>query len=887
MDSSKSPDQRATALLAASTLDQELRWLDEQAANNPATTTFSGVTYPVQVPCTPVIQYTDGPQAISGGGTGITAFPSQIGLTATWDPTLSRQKGQAQGYEAFHKHRNVLLGPGVASGRTPQNGRNSEYMGEDPVLAGTLAGAMIRGVQEDNPNEPVEASLKHYVGNEQETSRQTSSSNMDERTLVETYLLPFEIAVKQGQPHSIMCSFNQINGVWACENPTILREYLKTTVGFKGWVVTDFGSQHSTAASLVGGLDQELNRPRFYTPTLLKSALTAGQITQAHIDAAAFRVVRAHIAAGLFDHPLPAAAEANVSTPTNQAVARQVAQAGSVLLKNQGGILPLSGSGKTIAVIGPTASNTATSGISAASVCAYTAPSVPCTPVAPLTGITTRAAQDGNTVVFNNGSDTAAAATTAAGADVAIVFGYYREGEGSDRASLNLDGNGNTLISAVAAANSNTIVVLQTGGPVLMPWIDQVKGVLEVWYAGQEMGNAIPALLWGDVNPSGKLPQTFPKSAADLPAAGSAAQFPGIVDSAGIRQVSYSEGMKVGYRWFDSQNIEPLFPFGYGLSYTTFDYSGLSLHRNTDGTVDVSFTIKNAGSRAGAEVGQVYVDFPSAAGEPSKLLKGYQKVSLQPGQSQQVSLKLDRRAFSYWDTASHSWKIADGVYQIMAGASSRDIRLTDSVWQEFTPPTIDLVAPAEASTQAAGAPGNYPLNSTQNASFTCADTQSGVASCVGTTANGAPFDTSAVGFHSYTVQAADVAGNTASVTHRYNVYWPGWSNFYQPIDNGNVLNVAKAGSGIPIKFSLGGDYGLGIFAAGYPQSMVMKCDSKEPTDVIEETVTAGNSSLTYDPLSGLYTYVWKTDKTWANSCRMLTVKLIDNTVHTAQFQFTK
>jgi len=248
-------------------------------------------------------------------------------------------------------------------------------------------------------------------------------------------------------------------------------------------------------------------------------------------------------------------------------------------------------------------------------------------------------------------------------------------------------------------------------------------------------------------------------------------------------------------------------------------------------------------------------------------------------------LTLDPRASSYWNTTTHNWKIEEGIYQMMVGASSRGIRLTGSVWQEWTPPTIDLVAPAEAVTQVAGASGNYPLNSIQNASYTCSDSQSGVATCSGTTANGTPFDTSTVGFHSFTVNAVDVAGNATSVTHQYNVYWPGWSNFYQPIDNGNVLNVATAGSAIPVKFSLGGNYGLGIFADNYPQSQVIACDSREPTDDIEQTVTAGGSSLTYDPVANQYIYVWKTGKTWKGTCRLLVVKLIDNTVHTAQFKF--
>ncbi len=346
----------------------------------------------------------------------------------------------------------------------PLLGRNSEYMGEDPLLAGVMAGAMVRGVQEDNPNEPVESVIKHYVANEQELDRNNSSSNIDERTMHEIYALPFEIAIKEGDPRGVMCAYNQVNSVWSCENGGILNGILKDDIGFRGWVVSDFGAVHSTVPSLLGGLDQELNRPVYYKPISLTTALASGAISMTHIDEAAFRVVRAHIATGLFDHPLPPAAEAIVSTPENQAVGLQVALEGSVLLKNQGGILPLGGQGKTIAVIGPTASITPTGGVSAASVCAYTNPSVPCTPIAPLDAITARAAQDGNTVVFNNGSVLTAAATTAASADVAIVFGYYRGGEGNDLPSLSLAPQTNTSLFSPAAAGDTNIKIGSVGG---------------------------------------------------------------------------------------------------------------------------------------------------------------------------------------------------------------------------------------------------------------------------------------------------------------------------------------------------------------------------------------------------------------------------------------
>jgi beta-glucosidase len=742
MDTTKSPEERARLLLDASTLDQKMRWLNEQAANNPTQTTFNAgggqtAVYPVQVPCTPVIQYTDGPAAISGGGTGVTAFPGQTALSATWDLALAQEKGLAHGAEAFGKHRNVVLGPGIASGRDPRSGRTSEYLGEDPLLAGLMAAAHVRGIQ-DNP--AVESVIKHYVANEQEIDRNRSSSNVDARTLREIYTLPFEIAIREGNPGGIMCAFNQVNHVYSCENAEILDQILRNEIGFEGWVVTDFGAIHSlnsTPPSLVAGLDQELNRPRFWSPVLLHAALDAGLIAEEQIDRAAFRVVRAHIANGLFDTPLPDAPADVVTTPEHQALARRIAEEGAVLLKNDG-ILPLGnpvgrdhdrnrcgdkrGPGCptpepiTIAVIGPTASNTPvevlntyggggfgppspTVNVSAASVCAYTAPSVPCTPVAPLDGITARAAQDGSTVLFNNGSDLVSAATTAADADVAIVFGYYRSGEFTDRPHLSLDHvslteTGDALIAAVAAANPNTVVVLQTGGPVLMPWLDNVKAVLEVWYAGEQMGPAIAALLWGDVNPSGKLPHTFPASETDLPTAGSPEQYPGLVDGSttrppgntSIRQVEYLEGLLVGYRWYDAQGIEPLFPFGFGQSYTTFEYSRLQVtptRVQSGREIRVKFRVTNTGPVTGTEIAQVYISLPAVSGEPPKRLVGWARVTLEPGERQNVTVTIDPNSsahpLSYWSTDADGWVTAPGTYTVVVGSSSHDLPLEDTV----------------------------------------------------------------------------------------------------------------------------------------------------------------------------------------------------------------
>lgn len=690
-DTSRTPDQRARLLLDASSLGQKLRWLDEHAATRPADTTFDGVTYPAQLPCTPAITYTDGPDGVRGS-TGVTAFPAPIAQAATWNDRLSRRKGKAEADEAFGKGKAVVLAPGLSSARTPLAGRNSEYLGEDPLLSGTLAAQTVRGLQEGNPRKPTLAVLKHYVANEQELDRTLSSSNIDERTLRQIYDLPFEIAVAGGRPGGVMCSYNQVNGVYACENP-LLKDVLKNTLGFGGFVVSDFGAVHSTAPSLDAGLDQELNRPIHYTPEKVVAALRAGAVGRRQVDEAAFRIVRAYIAAGLFDHPVPDEPADDVSTEANKAVSLALATQGSVLLKNERGVLPLRSATRKIAVIGPTASAAPTDGISARTVCASMfrgSPSVDCPePVAALDAIRERAARDGGTVTFADGKDIGAAAAAAAAADVAIVFGYYTEGEFADRPHLGLDGNGDALISAVARANPDTVVVLQTGSAVLMPWIDEVRGVLETWYAGDQQGTAVARLLWGDDNPSGKLPMTFPRAVADLPtrtpeqypgtfAGGGTTRPPG--DETSIRQVDYSEGLKVGYRWYDSQDIEPLYEFGHGLSYTGFRYSDLHVTRE-EGGHRVRFKIRNVGSRAGAETGQVYLTLPGGAGEPGKRLVGYARADLRPGRSKVVSLTIREDApnhpLSYWKP-SHGWTTPTGAYSVQVGASSRDLRLEAS-----------------------------------------------------------------------------------------------------------------------------------------------------------------------------------------------------------------
>ncbi|MDY0908818.1 beta-glucosidase family protein [Microbacterium sp. CFBP9034] len=698
MDTSKSADERADALLDASTQHQKYRWLVEQPANSPTQTTWSGgVVYPVQVDCTPTVIYSNGAEGAHNKA-GTTAWPGPIAIAASWNLALNEQKGAIHADEAFDNRSNVILGPGVASGRTPLSGRTAEYFGEDPLLSGLMGAANVRGIEDGgSPDKPVIANLKHYVANEQELDRNNSSSNMDERTFRQVYDLPYEIAIKESDPDSLMCSYNQINGVWACEND-ILTTSLRDKMGFDGYVMSDFGSVHSTGPSLMAGLDQELNRPIWFTPVRLDAALAAGEVTQERIDEAAFQVVRSYIKAGLFDHPLPATSTPVTATDESRTLARELAEQSAVLLKNEDGILPLEDGPLTVAVVGPTASKTPTNGISTVQACSaggFGARGVlNCDNVVdPLTSITERVEAAGGTVLYNNGADLASVAATAAQADVAIVFGYIRTGEFSDIPDIRLDSNGDALVEAVAAANDDTVVVLNSGTAVEMPWVDDVDAVFSNWFAGEQMGPALAGLLWGDVNPSGKLPMTFPKSVADTPTGTDPARYPGVFSngsttrpagSTEVRQVSYSEGLQVGYKWYDEQGIEPLFEFGHGLSYTEFEYSKLKVKTKVkNGAVEtrVTFFVENEGDRAGVEIPQVYLALPDAAAEPGKRLVGFERIELAAGEKQKVEVVIDstdsNQPYSIWDVNADAWTIVDGTYVVSVGSSSRDLPLTE------------------------------------------------------------------------------------------------------------------------------------------------------------------------------------------------------------------
>src|SRR3954471_16610405 len=684
MDAKKSPNERSQMLVKAMSIDDEIAMVHQSA---PIWSHYGAAGYVAGNPslCIPDLVLNDAGQGVGDQEVQTTAFPSGIAQASSWDRPLQRQLGRAIGNEAWHKGINVQLAPDVNIARFPMNGRNSEAFGEDPYLAGQTGAAWIRGIQDN----PVIADVKHYALNNHEVNRMTVSADADQRTIHEIYTPAFETAVKSGHVGSVMCSYNRINGPYACENGPMLNGILKNEFGFDGFVVSDWGGTHSTKPSALAGLDMEMGfEPGTYYTGPLKTAVQSGQVPKARLDDMVLRITRVMFRQGIFEHPTPAQPAAfgsNVETPEDVTLARKVSEAGTVLLKNSGNALPITGQNKRIAVIGQAANQTGAeqsynTGGSAHIPEAGPHPHV----VAPITGITQRASADGDLVTFSDGSSQADAVAAASAADIAVVFVGDGESEGVDRPDMTLSnakfctlagcnpygpGNQDDLIKSVAAANPNTVVVLTTGGPMQMPWLGQVRSVVQAWSPGQEEVNSIAALLFGDVNPSGKLPQTFPKSQADLPTK-TQSQYPGVNDSKGIPHAAYSEGLKVGYRWYDSQGIEPLFPFGFGLSYTTFSLGGLHV-KAAGGGANATFTVANTGSRAGAEVAQLYVGMPNDTGEPPKQLKGYSKGRLSPGQSQTVTLSLAERAFSYWGTGG--WTVATGCYRIMLGSSSRDI----------------------------------------------------------------------------------------------------------------------------------------------------------------------------------------------------------------------
>ncbi len=606
-----------------------------------------------------------------------TSLPAGIATAATWDTSLAYAGGAMIGNEARLSGFNVQLAGGVNLMRDPRNGRNFEYGGEDPLLAGLMVGNEIKGIQSNH----IISTVKHFAFNNQETNRNFIDARIDDAAARESDLLAFQMAIETGQPGSVMCSYNRINGDYACENNWLLNQVLKLDWGYNGYVMSDWGATHSTVPAANAGLDQQSGWPFDKSPYFkdaLGEAVDNGHVSEARFDDMAHRILRSMFANGLFDQPIDGDQSATIDYAGHAQVTQQDAEGGIVLLKNTG-ILPLARSARTILIVGGHADKGVLSGGGSSQVYPVGGLAVPDTypahfpgpiaydPSSPMQGI---AARTQAMVTYDDGSDPQVTASLAKKADVVIVFATRWEAESVDVTTLNLPDNQDALIDAVTAANTRTVVVLETGGPVAMPWLAKAGAVLEAWYPGTSGGEAIARVLTGEVDPSGHLPVTFAASLDQLPRPKLDGD-PAV--QGGHPHVDYDiEGAAVGYKWFDKKGFKPLFPFGYGLSYTTFAYDGLTAA--ADGpSVKVTFVLKNTGSMAGKAVAQVYVAPVAGGWEAPKRLGAFTKLDLAPSQSQSVSLDVDPRLLATFDSASKTWRIAAGDYKVMLGTSATDM----------------------------------------------------------------------------------------------------------------------------------------------------------------------------------------------------------------------
>ena len=705
MDKTLSPDQRADLVIPQMTLDEKISLLHgggwamligaiADPGAQPPTRSLGNAGFIPGIPRLgiPELQMADAAVGVTHGsvfGRYATALPSGVSEASSWDLSVAREYGALIGRELRAQGYTMSLGGGVNLAREPRNGRIFEYKGEDPILAGKLAGAEMKALQEQG----VLGDIKHYAMNDQENGRSYVNIKVDKRAMRESDLLAFEIGVKDSGAGAVMCSYNQVNGDYACENSYLLNEVLKKDFRFPGFVLSDWGATHSTSKAALAGLDMQMPENTYFGDAL-KKAVERGEVPTSRLNDMVHRILRSEFAVGLFDNPPKRKA---VDPVAGFEIAQHVAEQGTVLLKNANGQLPLDASSlQSIAILGSHADVGVLSGGGSAQVDAAGGSAVPPPPGAsgfalftqpvwhrssPLKAILAKVPKA--KVEYNGGTDAAAAANLAKASEIAIVFVNQHTSEGSDVPSLSLPQNQDALVSAVAAANPHTIVVLETGGPVTMPWIDNVSAVLEAWYPGIRGSEAIANILFGDVNPSGKLPLTFPKSEADLPRPKLARQpppspgdvkpaFPGAPwkENTSHFEVGYDEGPKVGYKWYDAEGKEPLFPFGHGLSYTTYAYSDVKVAPE-----QVTFTVKNTGARAGAETAQVYVTLPQTAGEPFKRLVAWEKVQLAPGEAKTVALALDPHYLSIFNIDKDAWERVPGNYKVEVGGSSRETPL--------------------------------------------------------------------------------------------------------------------------------------------------------------------------------------------------------------------
>jgi beta-glucosidase len=695
-----SPEERAEMVLKQLTLDEKLALLhgNGMAHNEQWTMPLTylangGAGYVEGIPRLgiPPLIISDAAYGVrdsAANGRYSTALPSNLGAASSWDPESACAYGTVIGQELRAQGFDMTLGGGVDLVREPRNGRTFEYTGEDPLLAGTMDGNAMKCEQAQH----VVGDIKHYVMNDQETGRFFVNAIISKKAMQESDLLGFHIAISIANPGAVMCSYNRINGDFGCENRYTLHDVLKKDWGFQGFVISDWAATHSTVKASAAGLDQEQPMADYFGPKL-KEAVEAGKVPLSEIDDHARRVLYAEFLSGVVDDPPQPSV---VDVVKGLKVAKREEEESIVLLKNDHAILPIDPAQvHSIAIIGGHADVGMISGGGSAQVDPPGGNAIMpgerktiwhehiWFPTSPLKAL--QAKLPNAKISFDSGTDLRSAAALAKNSDLAIVFAYQWEAEAMDLPSLSLPDDQNALIEQVAAANPHTIVVLESGTAVTMPWIDKVAGVVEAWYAGSAGHQALADVLVGDVDPSGKLPITFPRSEDELPhptipapPAEDKGQATGNeATHTSPYAVHYDEGAEVGYKWFEAQHEEPLFPFGFGLSYTTYEYSGL----NVDSAAKtVRFTVTNTGKRAGTEIAEVYARLPQGAEESTyQRLVGWTRVALEPGASQTVTVPIDSRVLKTFDPTNNRWNFAPGDYGVFVGGSSADTPLTGTL----------------------------------------------------------------------------------------------------------------------------------------------------------------------------------------------------------------
>jgi beta-glucosidase len=628
-------------------------------------------------------------------GDEATPFPSGLAIAATFDAELAELSGRRMGAEARAKGFNVLLAGGANIARDPRNGRNFEYAGEDPLLTGIIVGSTIRGIQGNR----IISTIKHFALNAQETDRLVLSANIDPGAARESDLLAFQIGIEVGRPHAIMSAYNRVNGTYSSENDFLLNQVLKRDWAYSGFVMSDWGAVHTTEKAALSGLDQESGEEmdeHVYFGPALKEAVEKGNVPLERLNDMVRRILRSMFASGIVDDPPEPGGF--IDYTLHAETAQTVAERGLVLLRNRNGTLPLAKGLKRIAVIGSHADKGVLSGGGSSQVIPVGGIAVPnlgprdfpgplvYDPSSPVKAIEAKAG--GAQVEYVEGDDISRAAEVAKAADAVIIFAHQWMAESYDAPDLTLPDNQDHLIAAIAAINQNTVVVLETGGPVSMPWLSSTAAVIEAWYPGARGGEAIARALFGEVNPSGRLPITFPLDESQFPrgktSTSTASANAGEATGNQTVEVNYFEGADVGYKWFDKNGIKPLFPFGFGLSYTAFAYRELTV-TSLGSSVTVSLEVKNVGAHPGAAIPQFYVRRPDDPAFPIRLA-GWNRVMLDPGETRRVTATIDPRLLARFDTVAGDWEIAPGRYRVEAGADAGDLVLT----AEFTMPAFRL-----------------------------------------------------------------------------------------------------------------------------------------------------------------------------------------------------